>query len=1037
MNNPTTLPPINLPPIHQNNDRPQLPPIGNGANSHSRNLPSPFPTSNKMGVQAILSESSFKPPPSFNNYSPYYSHNQPINYQQIPPQNHSHSHPPQISSPSPWDSNHSSIHSSDPSTFYPQSYRQNAQPPQLSHSQQVYPPHYDHPIQIDDNHTQRLPIEHSHPSHLPIEQNHPSQIHQNFTAPRSRPEFGTMDEVVARKQAQIPKSYNNENQIRPSSTSKRKREQQIENSNQDNVMKSKSTTREVFLPIEENDEDEQLPQQMKCNEDKMLIRDKALIDREKEELFVYKDLDVYDAQGSLKVSSDGVHDVLSKTPRFSIGRHVYDPNTLIDIRSNQVGGVFEIYVPGSYLGDNWAVRELLPQRANESEVALTPKVIHVKGKTNGLNLNDLNALDERKIWGTDVYTDDSDPVAIAVHLGWLFDASDRLYDNKFLVGAGRPAKGEQIDDIVDEADLILVFRVAPRLVTYHSSMRHRVWSRGWGNQHDGFSLVLEECRLVPKNKFNVIRPNKQLRKARIAMLAQARLSVLDAPSVRVKENEINYENIDNCDTWEMLSTDAHKVNKFKFNKKTAKMIRRGDKRFKRFRKNDENDVIKSDNSGNVENNEQNIVENQQRQENRQQIINVGNSIVEQDGQHNDQTSVEQNHKQNDQKSNELTPQSNDQRLEQNEQHHDQKVESKHHLQNDETTQQNEYQSQNTSQRNQQEPQKLDEQNQNQNKSSEKNQSLSESEKNQHRTQSISEQHHSTQQQFSAEDDKPQQDIIEKNEQSRQNHYENEDSSVIESNQESQKPQPITERDNSQQSQNVNTHAQQQSISNEVQSQLNNADTDNKQVNNNMELSTENNVQEEKKQNEDSSLTEIKMTYNQQLNPSSTKEITELTQIINESDQKSQPISVNKVNETYNTPNELIQNQEVKNSKKNETVNTSEGFQNMQVSQTDNDNSDPVSKQQSTEGEKELSNQENMKTEMESNNVKLKSSPSPQIENVDIQSNQNKEKQNVLQDNIHQTNNSSISSNKNDENRMDGEYFFIYVYSKSIRLLFIH
>ena len=200
----------------------------------------------------------------------------------------------------------------------------------------------------------------------------------------------------------------------------------------------------------------------------------------------------------------------------------------------------------------------------------------------------------------------------------------------------------------------------------------------------------------------------------------------------------------------------------------------------------------------------------------------------------------------------------------------------------------------------------------------------------------------------------------------------------------------------------------------------------------MELSTENNVQEEKKQNEDSSLTESKIMYNQQLNPTSTKEITELTQIINESDQKSQPISVNKVNETYNTPNELIQNQEVKNSKKNETVNTSEGFQNMQVSQTDNDNSDPVSKQQSTEGEKELSNQENMKTEMESNNVKLKSSPSPQIENVDIQSNQNKEKQNVLQDNIHQTNNSSISSNKNNENRMDGEYFFIYVYSKSIR-----
>ncbi|TIC13848.1 hypothetical protein E3Q13_03804, partial [Wallemia mellicola] len=559
-NRPTILPPINLPPI-QGSDRPHLPPIG--GSQQSRDLPRPFSApSNKMGVQAILSESSYQPPQPAAQ-STAYSYSQPSNYYQNE-QNYSQRPYTQSNitptwSPSPLTSAtaNNPVQPTDSPAYA------NQQPYPYPHSQIYQQTQYEQQVQQQP------------------------QQSQQFTAPRSRPEFGSMDEVVARQQAHISKSQAQENNSR-SIVSKRKREQVIQQEEplyQEPLYPQRQQyVREPVYDYEE-DEDDYRPtrQRQPVVEERPPAKVKSSSDREKEALFVYKDLDVYDAQGSLKVTSDSVYEALSKSPRFSIGSHVYQPDSLVDFYPHQVGGVFEMYVPGAWLGDNWAVRELLPQKNGDS-VELTPKVRHVKGKTSRLALTDLDALDERRIWGTDVYTDDSDPVAIAVHLGWLFDASDKSYDRRLLVGAGRPAEGEKVDDVIEDADLVLVFRVAPRLVAYHSSMRHRLWSRGWGNQHDGFSLVLEECRLVPKEKDNVVRPSKQLRKARIALIAEARKTIMDSPSLKVKEGDIDYNAADENDVWKLLSED-HKTNeKVKFNKGGIKMIKRGDRRFKRVEK---------------------------------------------------------------------------------------------------------------------------------------------------------------------------------------------------------------------------------------------------------------------------------------------------------------------------------------------------------------------------------------------------------------------------------------------------------------------
>ncbi|TIB07136.1 hypothetical protein E3P92_04132 [Wallemia ichthyophaga] len=556
LNRPTMLPPINLPPI-QGSDRPHLPPIS--GNQQSRDLPMPFPAqNNKMGVQAILSESSYQPPQTYPySQSPKYFQNEPNyspNYPQRPlPASHAQS-------PVPWSSG--------------------------AISNQPLPPQSQSPVYSNQSNPPP-PFPHTQPSLYQQPQYDAAQA-QQFTAPRSRPEYGSMDEVVARQQAHISRSQTTDSLSR-STTSKRKRDQAPALQGEEPLYQDPTHNYNQQFSQEtaqEEDEDvEYQPQRQRQvleERERLPSKVKNAHDREREALFVYKDLDVYDAQGSLKVASDGVHDVLSKTPRFSIGRHVYQPAELVDFYPHQIGGVFEMYVPGAWLGDNWAVRELLPQK-NGDTVELAPKVRHVRGKTNGLALTDLDALDERRIWGTDVYTDDSDPIAIAVHLGWLFDASDKSYDRRSLVGAGRPAEGEKVDDIIEDADLVLVFRVAPRLVAYHSSMRHRLWSRGWGNQHDGFSLVLEECKLIPKDKTNVIRPSKQLRKARIALIAQARKAIIDSPSVQVKENDVDAEAADENDVWKLLSEDQKRPEKNKFNKNT-KMIRRGDRRFKRVQK---------------------------------------------------------------------------------------------------------------------------------------------------------------------------------------------------------------------------------------------------------------------------------------------------------------------------------------------------------------------------------------------------------------------------------------------------------------------
>lgn len=111
----------------------------------------------------------------------------------------------------------------------------------------------------------------------------------------------------------------------------------------------------------------------------------------------------------------------------------------------------------------------------------------------------------RSVWGTDVYTDDSDVIAACIHQGWFRgewpeDVDVSLLD---LVLDDVPSNQSEknIEDILTEPptsgplevpknyDLHVTILVLPQLEKYASTTRFGLRSREWGGKHDGYQGV--------------------------------------------------------------------------------------------------------------------------------------------------------------------------------------------------------------------------------------------------------------------------------------------------------------------------------------------------------------------------------------------------------------------------------------------------------------------------------------------------------------------------------------------------------------------
>ena len=83
------------------------------------------------------------------------------------------------------------------------------------------------------------------------------------------------------------------------------------------------------------------------------------------------------------------------------------------------------------------------------------------------------AVKATQLWGTDVYTDESDVVAVLMHTGFFNSA----------VSEPPP--------ILAEVQVFL--RILPAQATYQSSLRNSVTSRTWQGEYDGLSYAVERC----------------------------------------------------------------------------------------------------------------------------------------------------------------------------------------------------------------------------------------------------------------------------------------------------------------------------------------------------------------------------------------------------------------------------------------------------------------------------------------------------------------------------------------------------------------
>ena len=115
----------------------------------------------------------------------------------------------------------------------------------------------------------------------------------------------------------------------------------------------------------------------------------------------------------------------------------------------------------------------------------------------------------RQLWGTDVYTDDTDVVAAAIHSGWLKGDFGEFNDDLREICGN---ESEQEDDeevpatlaiqprkpvrVPPDHDAHITLLILPPLESYASTNQHHIWSRDWKSTHDGMSYMIHRIEFV-------------------------------------------------------------------------------------------------------------------------------------------------------------------------------------------------------------------------------------------------------------------------------------------------------------------------------------------------------------------------------------------------------------------------------------------------------------------------------------------------------------------------------------------------------------
>lgn len=161
----------------------------------------------------------------------------------------------------------------------------------------------------------------------------------------------------------------------------------------------------------------------------------------------------------------------------------------------------------------------------------------------------------RALWGHGVYTDDSDPLAAAIHAGWVqgswrgdidvsmlelgdptlrppgkprvvdIDASEPPRENTPASTAILMSPPQQPMVPPKDKDLHLTCLVLPPLESYPSTTCHGIKSRSWGDNHDGMSFRIEKVEWVDEGVGRGEERTGKARRKRIKALMDERRGI--------------------------------------------------------------------------------------------------------------------------------------------------------------------------------------------------------------------------------------------------------------------------------------------------------------------------------------------------------------------------------------------------------------------------------------------------------------------------------------------------------------------------------
>ncbi|KAF1991407.1 Rxt3-domain-containing protein [Aulographum hederae CBS 113979] len=210
---------------------------------------------------------------------------------------------------------------------------------------------------------------------------------------------------------------------------------------------------------------------------------------------------------TLTINSQKLLDSVAHLPRSHLGSKLYTSH--VEVPHSQSARLLEEDSLFKYKSSH----EPIPHFPDNMNCTFTVRVPRYYLKPE----QRVDICETRALWGTDVYTDDSDPIAAAMHAGWILGAWTDDVDRALLdLGPAytRGTKESILDDGPEsgtgkqipipklmteplaagpveppenmEAHITLL--ILPRLEEYKGVLRRGVKSRTWGGNHDGVSF---------------------------------------------------------------------------------------------------------------------------------------------------------------------------------------------------------------------------------------------------------------------------------------------------------------------------------------------------------------------------------------------------------------------------------------------------------------------------------------------------------------------------------------------------------------------